>query len=82
MNRVVEDDKLDEAVREMATKLAAAPTRAIGMAKRALRRAWTATLDEQLDYEASLQAAAGRSADHREGVDAFLNKRKPRFTGQ
>ena len=81
VNRVVDDDQLEATVHEMASKLAAAPTRAIGMAKRALNKAWGATLDEQLEYEAFLQSAAAQTADHHEGVQAFLNKRKPKFTG-
>ena len=38
-------------------------------------------LDTQLDYEAMLQTTAGRTHDHREGVRAFIEKRKPKFTG-
>lgn len=82
VSRVVTDDELPAAVREMATKLAALPTRAIGLTKRALNHAWTATLDEQLEYEAFLQASAAQTADHQEGVQAFLAKRKPKFAGK
>lgn len=82
VNRVVDDDKLAEATRELATRLAALPTRAIGLTKRALARAWRAELEDQLEYEAFVQQTAGNTADHREGVLAFLEKRKPRFTGR
>lgn len=82
VNRVVDDERLADATRELAAKLAAAPTRAIGLTKRLLNRAWTATLAEQLEYEAFLQQTAGHTADHREGVRAFLEKRKPAFRGQ
>jgi 2-(1,2-epoxy-1,2-dihydrophenyl)acetyl-CoA isomerase len=58
------------------------PTRGIGMTKRLLDRAPAATLDEQLEREAQLQAAATRTGDFREGVAAFLEKREPRFEGR
>jgi 2-(1,2-epoxy-1,2-dihydrophenyl)acetyl-CoA isomerase len=67
---------------ELAAELAAMPTRAIGMTKRLLDHAETATLDEQLAWEAQLQAAATQTEDFREGVAAFLEKRPPRFAGR
>jgi 2-(1,2-epoxy-1,2-dihydrophenyl)acetyl-CoA isomerase len=82
VNRVVDDDQLPDVTRQFARKLAAMPTRAVGLTKTALNQAWTATLDQQLEYEAFVQAAAGWTADHREGLDAFLAKRQPRFTGK
>lgn len=80
-NRVVDDEQLMPTTMEMARKLAAMPTRAIGLTKRALQKAWTATVDDQLEYEALMQQTAGNTADHREGVLAFVEKRKPKFTG-
>jgi 2-(1,2-epoxy-1,2-dihydrophenyl)acetyl-CoA isomerase len=58
------------------------PTRGVGMTKRLLDRAAAATLDEQLEWEAQLQAAATRTEDFSEGVAAFLEKREPRFQGR
>jgi 2-(1,2-epoxy-1,2-dihydrophenyl)acetyl-CoA isomerase len=46
-----------------------------------MNRAWSLSLGETLDYEAQLQEICGRSQDNREGVEAFLEKREPRFKG-
>ena len=80
-NSIVDDAHLEVTASGLAAKLAALPPRAIGLTKRALHRAWNTTLEDQLDYEAFLQETAGRSEDHIEGVRAFLDKRKPKFTG-
>ena len=68
--------------RSVAARLAAGAPRAIALTKRALNRSLEAGLEAQLEDEASLQGIAGRTADHREGVAAFLDKRPPRFTGE
>jgi 2-(1,2-epoxy-1,2-dihydrophenyl)acetyl-CoA isomerase len=81
VSEVVEADALPARAAELAAAYAAAPTRGVGMTKRLFDHADTATLEEQLDWEAQLQAAAVRTADFREGVDAFREKRPPRFTG-
>ncbi len=82
VNRVVADDDLSAEAMKLAQKLANMPTRGIGLTKRAFNRAWTAELDDQLEYEAFLQTTAGQTQDHIEGVTAFLEKRKPVFTGR
>ena len=61
--------------------LATQPTRAFGLIKRGFNRSLGVDLDAQLDYEEELQREAGRTADYAEGVRAFLEKRKPKFTG-
>lgn len=82
VSRVVADEALPATARQTALRLAGLPPRALALTKRALNHAWTATLDEHLAYESHLQATAGRTADHREGMAAFLEERPPRFTGQ
>jgi 2-(1,2-epoxy-1,2-dihydrophenyl)acetyl-CoA isomerase len=81
VSEVVEADRLSARAAEVAAGYAAAPTRAIGMTKRLFDHADNATLDEQLELEAQLQTIATGTADFREGVAAFLEKRPPSFTG-
>ena len=82
VSEVVEDEKLAERTAERAAELAAMPTRGVGLTKRLFDHAENATLEEQLELEAQLQTAATQTADFREGVDAFLEKREPRFEGR
>jgi 2-(1,2-epoxy-1,2-dihydrophenyl)acetyl-CoA isomerase len=82
VSEVVPAGELAARAGELAGELAAMPTAAVGMTKRLLDHAETATLDEQLEREAQLQAAATRTEDFREGVAAFLEKRPPRFAGR
>jgi 2-(1,2-epoxy-1,2-dihydrophenyl)acetyl-CoA isomerase len=81
VSEVVEADALAARTREIAETYASAPTRGIAMTKQLFDHADTATLEEQLAFEAQLQGAATQSADFREGVAAFLEKREPRFQG-
>ena len=78
----VGDDHLLEEATALAQRLAAGPTQALGMTKLAIQDAAGQPLEAQLDLERDLQSRAGRSADYAEGVAAFLQKRKPEFTGQ
>ena len=79
--KCVDDDKLAEEANALAAKFASAPTRGLAETKKLIRAAFTRPLDEQLDLERDRMRELGRSEDYREGVDAFLNKRKPAFRG-
>jgi 2-(1,2-epoxy-1,2-dihydrophenyl)acetyl-CoA isomerase len=82
VNRVVPDPELVSATCELARKLASQPPRAIALTKRALNRAWTATLDGQLEYEALVQETAGSAPDHAQRLQVFLDRRKPPAPGK
>lgn len=76
------DDSFDAEVEKITSKLAKMPTKGLGLTKRALNLSLTNGLDTQLDIEEHLQAEAGESDDYNEGVNAFLEKRKPTFVGK
>jgi 2-(1,2-epoxy-1,2-dihydrophenyl)acetyl-CoA isomerase len=80
--KAVDDDQLIDEANGLVAKFAAAPTKGLAETKRAIRTAFSRTLDEQLDLERDLQRRLGKTEDYREGVDAFLNKRKPAFKGR
>lgn len=82
INKVVPMEQLDTAVKGYTDFYATAPTKSIGLIKKMLNKSTHATLDEMLDYEAYCQEIAGTSGDYKEGVAAFLEKRKPNFTGK
>ena len=77
-----EDDALLQAARAMAEQLASGPTAAFASTKMLMQRAATADIETQLDHEARAQKLCATSTDYTEGVQAFLDKRAPRFTGQ
>ncbi|OMP97568.1 2-(1,2-epoxy-1,2-dihydrophenyl)acetyl-CoA isomerase PaaG [Raoultella terrigena] len=80
--QLVEDAELADTSLQLARHLAAQPTFGLGLIKQALLAAETNGLDSQLDLERDYQRMAGRSADYREGVSAFLAKRPPQFSGK
>ena len=80
--RAVDDAELMGEARTLAERLAAGPTRAYGLIKRALAASAVNGLDAQLDCERDLQREAGHGDDFIEGVTAFLEKRPPNFRGK
>jgi 2-(1,2-epoxy-1,2-dihydrophenyl)acetyl-CoA isomerase len=81
VSAVVAPAALPARAAEVAARFAAMPTRGVGMTKRLIDHALNATLEEQLEREAQMQTAATQTADFREGVAAFLEKRPPEFRG-
>jgi len=78
---VVDDDELHETVMASAATLATGPTLGYAKLKELLAGSYGRSLDDQLDRERDMQDLLGRSADYREGVRAFFDKRPPNFTG-
>lgn len=79
--KVYADDEFATSSMKLAQKLAAMPTKGLGLTKRLLNQSLTNNLKEQLAAECTAQALAGATKDYQEGVDAFLEKRKAKFIG-
>lgn len=82
VHRVVPPEQVRSEAHALAARLASGPTVAYRAIKTVLATAATDSLEDTLDLEARLQAVAGRTADHREAVAAFLEKRPAEFTGR
>jgi 2-(1,2-epoxy-1,2-dihydrophenyl)acetyl-CoA isomerase len=82
ITRLVPAEHLLSAARGYAARLAAGPPIGLALTKRALNRSLGMDIDEHLDYEAYVQSKCMLTADHREGVEAFMQKRSPQFRGR
>ena len=80
--KVVNQRMLDEETASIANKLASMPTKGFDLYKKAVNQSFENSLNQQLDLEAEYQALAGKTHDYREGVDSFLEKRRPDFKGR
>ena len=80
--KVVPADSVVAEARAIAGRLADMAPQAVALTKWALQASWTTSLEEQLEMEAQLQGMVGATADHAEGIAAFVGKRPPRFTGE
>ncbi|HWT13007.1 MAG TPA: 2-(1,2-epoxy-1,2-dihydrophenyl)acetyl-CoA isomerase PaaG [Allosphingosinicella sp.] len=80
--KAVEDERLDEEVDALAARFASGPTLGLARIKAMIRASWGHGLDEALDLQRDAMRELGYSDDYREGVAAFMAKRKPEFTGK
>jgi len=80
--KCVADDLFEEEVNKLADTLALMPTKGLGLTKRAMNCSMTNDIHAQLALEEALQTEAGQTHDFNEGVNAFLEKRKPVFKGE
>lgn len=82
VSRIVPDDDLLDAARVLAGRIAANPPHAVRMTRRLLREAHVSTLASTLELSAAMQALNHETRDHAEAIDAFEEKRTPKFTGE
>lgn len=80
--KVFANEVFQEEVMRIATTLSQMPTKGLALTKQALNQSFDNNYEDQLNDEESLQCLAGNSYDYREGVQAFLEKRKPNFRGE
>jgi len=80
--KTFQDDLFVKESWNLAMTLANMPTKGLGLTKRLLNQSYSNTLSQQLEFEGQIQVEAAQSYDYQEGVNAFLEKRKPQFKGE
>ncbi|AXT19149.1 2-(1,2-epoxy-1,2-dihydrophenyl)acetyl-CoA isomerase [Flavobacteriaceae bacterium AU392] len=80
--KYVPSEDFQETINKLANKMAKMPTKALVLIKKAFNQSLSNTLEEQLNLESKYQIEAAGSEDYSEGVNAFIEKRKPNFKGQ
>ena len=79
---VYEDAEFECKILELARSIAAMPTKGLGYTKKLLNQSFNNSLEDQLNLEAATQSLSAHADDHKEGIQAFLEKRTPKFTGK
>lgn len=80
--KAVDHSDLEKETADISEKLASMPTKGFGLYKRAINQSFNNSLEQQLNLESNLQSEAGKTDDYTEGVESFLEKRKPKFRGK
>lgn len=80
--KVFSDESFEQESWQLVSKLADMPTKGLGLTKRLLNASYSNNLEEQLDMEDKCQTIAGNTADFKEGIEAFFEKRIPNFKGE
>ena len=80
--KVFSSENFEEEVQKLSGKMAQMPTKALGFIKQLLNETIINSLEEQLELESKLQIESAQSKDYSEGVNAFVEKRKPKFIGR
>lgn len=82
VHQIFPDAELMDGAMDLGKRMAAMPTKGLGLIKKAINMSLVHDLDQQLEVERDLQGRAGRTYDNAEGINAFLEKRKPVFKGE
>lgn len=80
--KAIADDHFESESKALAERLAQLPTQGIALTKQLMNKSFEHTLEQQLDMEMKWQVTAGKTSDFKEGVEAFIEKRKPAFSGK
>lgn len=80
--RAVADEDFEMVINDLGDRLSSLPTRGLGLTKKAFNAGWESSLSDHLTTERDLQMEASETDDYQEGVNAFLEKRTPEFTGK